>query len=338
MTTVAYCAVSVEGSTDGRQIVMDRSALAGLRALTEAVHHEGAAVAAQIGHAGPVANPTGTRLPAIAPSKVLAPISLKFTVAMTEADMIRVRDDFALAAEIAKEAGFDAIEVHLGHNYLLSSFLSPRLNRRTDRFGGTLAERATFPREVVRAVRSAAGPDIAVTAKLNMADGVRRGLSIEGSLAFAKMLEDDGVLDAITLTAGSSLLNPMYLFRGDAPVKEMAATMPPVMRAAFRVTARRFLKSYPFQEAFLRDEARMFLNELEMPVILLGGINQLDTVTDALEEGFAFVAMARALLCEPDLPNRWRMQAAPDDAACIHCNKCMPTIYRGTHCVITAPD
>jgi len=230
-------------------------------------------------------------------------------------------------------AGFDAIEVHLGHNYLLSSFLSPKLNRRTDGWGGELEARARFPRNVVAAVRQAAGPSVAVTAKLNMEDGVAGGFAIEDSLRVAKMLADDGYLDALELTGGSSLSNPMYLFRGDVPRKEFAATLPGPLRLGFAVVGKRFLKEYPFEEAFFAPQARRFLEAVDLPVVLLGGIDRLDTVEQAMAEGFSFVAMGRALLREPDLVSRWQA-GQRDEATCIHCNRCMPTIYSGTRCVL----
>jgi 2,4-dienoyl-CoA reductase-like NADH-dependent reductase (Old Yellow Enzyme family) len=239
---------------------------------------------------------------------------------------------------VAVEAGFDCIEVHIGHNYLLSAFLSPRLNRRTDRWGGSLENRGRFPRQVVEAVKEAAGGRMAVTAKLNMADGVPGGLWLEDSIEFARMLESDGTLDAVELTGGSSLSNPMYLFRGEAPRTEFAATLPAPLRAGFRLFGSRFLRDYPFEEAFFLPYARQFLDALSLPVILLGGVNRLDTAEGALSEGFSFVAMARALLREPDLVNRWQ-KGETSDGLCIHCNKCMPTIYSGTRCVlVTGPD
>jgi 2,4-dienoyl-CoA reductase-like NADH-dependent reductase (Old Yellow Enzyme family) len=326
MSTVAYCAVSREGTTDGRQIVLVDDAIPGLRRLTDAIHAEGTAACAQIGHAGPVANPLGTKAPALAPRRFLAPISMKWTKAATPDDLVRVRSDFERATKVAVESGFDALEIHLGHNYLLSSFLSPKLNR------GPTEHRAAFPREIVRTVREAA-PNVAVTAKFNMSDGVRGGLEPDEALVIAKLLEADGALDAMELTGGSSLANPMYLFRGDAPTAEMAATMPRFMRMAFRLTSRKFLKRYPFREAFFLPTARRFREELTMPLILLGGINRIDTIRSALDEGFDFVAMGRALLREPDLVNRFR-DGASSAATCIHCNKCMPTIYSGTRCVL----
>jgi 2,4-dienoyl-CoA reductase-like NADH-dependent reductase (Old Yellow Enzyme family) len=211
--------------------------------------------------------------------------------------------------------------------------LSPKLNRRTDRWGGPVEHRARFPRQVVAAVRAAAGDRVAVTAKLNMADGVPGGLWVDESLQVAALLETDGHLDALELTGGSSLANPMYLFRGDVPRREFAATLPPVARFGYRLVGRRFMPEYPFEEAFFLPYARQFRAALTMPLILLGGINRLDTIERALDDGFAFVAMARALLRQPDLVNRMRDGTATE-SLCVHCNKCMPTIYRGTHCVL----
>lgn len=336
MTTVAYCAVTPEGRTHRRQIWMRPEAAPGLRRLTDAVHAEGAAVAAQLGHAGPVANAASNRAAALAPGKALSPLGFRWTKAATEADLERVVRAHADAALLAAESGFDAVEIHCGHNYLLSAFLSPRLNRRDDRYGGSLANRARLALAVTRAVRDAVGDRIAVTAKLNMEDGVRGGLQVEESLQVAAWLERDGTVDALELTAGSSLLNPMYLFTGDVPVREFAAAFPPPLRWGLRVGGRAFLRSYPFREAYLLDRARLFRRELRLPLILLGGITRRDTIDTAMSEGFAFVAMARALLREPDLPRR--LLAEPGTRSlCTHCNKCMPTIYQGTRCVLT-PD
>lgn len=336
MSTVAYCAVSREGTTDGRQIVLEPAAIPGLQRLTDAIHAEGAAACAQIGHAGPVANPAGTKHPALAPSRILAPVSFRWTRAATDEDLDRVRGDFVAGAKVAVAAGFDALEVHLGHNYLLSTFLSPKLNRRRDAFGGGLANRARFPRSVVAAVREAAGTDVAVTAKLNMDDGVRGGLVPDEAIEVARMLEADGCLDALELTGGSSLRNPMYLFRGDAPIGDMAAALPRAMALGVRLFGRLIFRTYPFEEAYFLPTARRFREALDMPLVLLGGINRRSTIDRALDEGFEFVAMARALLREPDLVGRMRDDPATE-ATCVHCNRCMPSIYSGTRCVLDDP-
>ena len=150
-----------------------------------------------------------------------------------------------------RDAGFDAIEVHIGHGYLLSAFLSPKLNKRSDEFGGSLENRARFSLEVVRAVRAAAGRDVAVTAKINMTDGVRGGFWLDESVEFARMLEADGSLDALTLTGGSSFENPMYLFRGEAPVAEMAEMFPGVLKTGIKSGRRQVLQGVPVRGGVL---------------------------------------------------------------------------------------
>ncbi|WP_156662995.1 NADH:flavin oxidoreductase [Mycobacterium sp. 1274761.0] len=340
MTTVAYCAVSPGGRTDGWQIWMRPDAVPGLKRLTETIHAEGAAISAQIGHAGPVANARTNKAKALAPVRFFNPLSMRFAKKATIDDIRDVTAAHADAARYAIESGFDAVEIHLGHNYLASSFLSPLLNRRTDEFGGSLENRAKVARGVVRAVRQAVekeGNPIAVTAKLNMSDGVRGGISLEESLQTAKWLEEDGCLDAIELTAGSSLVNPMYLFRGDAPVKEFAGAFKPPIRWGIRMTGKKFLREYPYREAFLLREAKQFRAELKLPLILLGGITNRETMDLAMAEGFDFVAMGRALLAEPDLINRIKDEESPGSvrSVCTHCNQCMPTIYSHTHCVVT---
>lgn len=277
------------------------------RRLTDAIHAEGAAVSAQIGHAGPVANAKSNKAKALAPVRFFNPIGMRFAKKATREDIDDVIEGHANAARLAIEAGFDAVEIHLGHNYLASSFLSPLINRRDDEFGGSLQNRAKVARGMVMAVRRAVekeGTPIAVTAKLNMADGVRGGISTDESLTTAKWLEEDGGLDAIELTAGSSLVNPMYLFRGDAPLKQFAGAFKPPLRWGMRMTGKKFLREYPYREAYLLRDAKLFRAELKMPLILLGGITNRETMDLAMAEGFEFVAMARALLAEPDLINR----------------------------------
>lgn len=336
MTTVAYCAVAPEGRTDRHQVLMRPEAAADLRRLTDAVHAEGAAVAAQLGHAGPVANGASNRRPALAPHALPSPLSMRMMRRATEADLARIVTAHADAARVAVAAGFDAVELHFGHNYLISSLLSPLLNRRSDRYGGSPERRARLARETAAAVREAVGGRIAVTAKLNMDDGVPGGLRPGESLQVARRLEADGALDALTLTAGSSLLNPMYLFTGDAPVKEFAGAFGQPLRTGLRLAGPAFLRRYPYRDAYLLDRALRFRDALDLPLVLLGGVTDRDTMDLAMRHGFAFVAMARALLREPDLPNR--LQAEPRHRSlCIHCNKCMPSIYSRTRCVLDTP-
>lgn len=333
MTTVAYCAISPGGRVHRDTVVLDRDRVPQLRRLTEAVHAAGALVCAQLGHAGLVANTLSNRTPTLAPSTRVSAPAMGLVRAATPEQLDAVIEGFGTAARNAVDAGFDALEIHMGHGYLLSSFFSPNLNRRTDRYGGDTVRRAELARRVAERVRSTVGHSVAVTAKFNMDDGVRGGFWLDDSIPTAQLLESDGHLDALQLTGGSSLLNPMYYFRGDVPMAEFIASQPRAVGLGLRVMGRRLFRTYPFEEAFFSPLARQFRAALSMPLILLGGVNRLDTVEDALDEGFEFVAMARALLRDPFLVNRFREHAATE-GLCIHCMKCMPTVYSGTHCVV----
>src|SRR3954454_17773216 len=333
MSTVAYCAVSPGGRVHRHCLVLDDDTAVALPPLTAPSHAEGAAACAQIGHAGLVADARSNGSRSLAPSRRFSPPAKGFVPAASVADLERTRDEFARAARKAVNAGFDAVEVHLGHGYLLSSFLSPKLNQRHNAYGGDLDARARFPREGLSDVRAAVGRDRAVTVKLNMTDGVPRGFWVEESVQVGRMLQDDGDVDAIELTGGSSLENAMYFFRGDVPLAEMLQTQPPHVRPMMRLLAPRLFPSYPFEEAFFLPYARQFRAALDLPLIYLGGVNRLDTIEAVLGEGFDFVAMGRALLREPDLVRTFET-AKRTEGLCVHCNKCMPTIYTGTRCVL----
>lgn len=333
MTTVAYCAVAKEGRTDRHQIYWTDESLPGLRTLTEAVHAEGAAVSAQIGHGGPVADPRGNKLPSLAPSRYFNKAAMGFAQKIDKAGIARVTQAHAQAAERAIDTGFDAIEVHLGHNYLISSFLSPRLNRRDDEYGGSLENRARLAREVMRAVRDAVGDRIAIIVKMNMDDGVPGGFWLDEAIPVTQWLEADGSCDALEMTAGSSLLNPMYLFKGDAPVAEFAAVMPQPIKFGVQMIGKRLIREYPYRDAYLLQDARQIRAAVQLPMVLLGGITDRPSMDLAMEEGFEFVAMGRALLREPDLINRIAEESTTP-SLCIHCNKCMPTNFTGTRCVL----
>jgi 2,4-dienoyl-CoA reductase-like NADH-dependent reductase (Old Yellow Enzyme family) len=305
LSTVAYCAVSKNGRVSKDCLVFTEELVPDLRGLTNAVHAEGAAVAAQIGHAGLVAQNQSRRYPSTAPSTRVSPPAKGLVRAANSAVLDEIVEQFAGAARVAAASGFDGIELHLGHNYLLSSFLSPNLNKRRDEYGGSIENRLRFPRRVIAAVRDAIPASMALWAKFNMSDGVDNGLWLDESIPMAQALEADGKLDALELTGGSSLLNGMYFFRGAVPLREFAASQPRLVGLGVRLFGRRILPEYPFEEAFFLEFARQFRATLEMPLIYVGGVNTRRTIESLVgDEGFEFVAMARALLRDPDLPNK----------------------------------
>ncbi len=334
MTTLAYCSVSPDGRTFKDQIVMRPEAAPGLARFAAAMHAEGAKAAIQIGHAGWFADPKATGTRPLGPSATFSMHAQRFARAMTAADLDRVERDFASAARLAVDAGFDALEVHVGHGYLLSQFLCPWNNRRRDEWGGSLENRARFPRRIVQAVRAAAGRDVAVYAKLNMEDGFATGLTIEDGLAVARLLEEDGALDALQLTGGHTTKTPMFLMRGASPLVELfGREKNPVRRLALRIGARLLMRNYAFEEAFFMPLARRFRAAVRMPLMLLGGVNQQATMEGAVGEGFELLALGRALIRQPDLVQR--IAAGDfDGSLCTHCNRCVA--YVG-HAPTTCP-
>lgn len=334
MTTVAYCCVSPEAASAPGQIVMNVAALPGLRKLTDAVHQAGAAISAQLGHAGVVAPRSLTGLTAVAPSRFINPTSFAYCRAISTDEISTVIKQFGSAAQVAVDAGFDAVELHFGHLYLPSSFLSPLINRRKDGYGGSIDNRSRLVREIAEHVRAVVGNQIAVIAKLDMDDGLPGSIWIDEALRTAQLLDGDATLDALELTQGSSVYKPMYLFRGDVPVREFATVMPPALRPAIRLVGKRTMGVYPYQNLYMLEAARQFVPVMgNTKLILLGGITDREHLETGLREGFDFLAMGRALLREPDRVNV--MMAEPGSRSrCNHNNKCMVTVFGRTHCVL----
>jgi 2,4-dienoyl-CoA reductase-like NADH-dependent reductase (Old Yellow Enzyme family) len=333
MTTVSYVAVSRDGMGAPAEIYIHDAAAEGLARIAQVVHAEGAAISAQLGHAGAV----GTiRKRYLGPSRTRTIAGTRVhEISATGIDEVVAQ--FGAGAAMLAAAGFDAVELHFGHHYLVSAFLSPRWNKRTDDYGGPPANRARLPRRILRAVRGQVGDGVAVTAKLNMTDGIRGGLQVDDSIEIARLLEADGILDALELSAGGSQANQMFMFRGDPPRKEMAAALPGIQGLGFRLAGRALFRSYPFQEAYLLPLARQFRASLRLPLILLGGINTVASIQQAMAEGFEFVAMGRALLRDPGLVAKMA-SGQVTGGTCVHCNKCIPSIYTGTRCVLDHPD
>ena len=338
MTTLAYCSVSADGRTFRDQIWMRDEALPGLRRFTEAIHAEGARAAIQLGHAGWFATPGVIRAKPLGPSRTFSPRGMCFSRAASEADLDRLERDFAAAARLAVDAGFDGIEVHIGHGYLLAQFLSPYNNRRRDAYGGSIENRARFPRRVLRAVRDAVGGRAAIWAKLNMEDGFQGGMTLEEGVQVARWIEADASVDALQLTGGHTTRSPFFLMRGEVPLRGMIENEKnATARLGMRLFAPLLIRPFPFEEAFFRASALRFRAALSLPLMLLGGVTRLDTMERAIDEGFELLAMGRALIRDPDLARR--MQAGELTASrCVPCNQCVVEMERGgTRCVLREP-
>jgi len=328
MTTVAYASVSFDGRSYATQLLLRPEVVPGLRSLCEAVHREGAAASLQIGHCGYFADRRVIGGRPLGASRRFNAYGLSFARPMTGEDLERVVRDFADGARIAVAAGFDAVELHFGHGYLVSQFLSPYTNWRRDRFGGTLENRSRLAVEVLRAVRAAVGPGFVVLAKVNLRDGFPGGLEVEESVEVARRLEAEGAT-GLVLSAGFVSRTPLYMLRGEVPLRPMMAAQDRWWaKAGLFLFGRLLVRRYPFEEGFLLAEARQVRASVRLPLMLLGGVKSLGTIDRALDDGFELVGMGRALLHDPDLPRKME-RAEVLTSGCVPCNECIAEMDRG---------
>jgi len=329
---VAYAAISPTGRTFASQLVLTADQEPTLARLTAAVHAAGGRVAVQLTHAGAFADRRVTGEQQIAPSVIFNPAGFDFAREMTEADCDAIVAQFAAAAQVAVAAGFDAVELHAGHGYLLSQFLTPFCNRRYDRYGGPgVHGRLKFPLKVLDAVRNAIGPTVPIIVKMNVSDGLPTpgwGLTLADAIECAKAFATGGA-DALVLSAGTVSRSGFAMLTGDVPRMRMAAAMDSwVKSVAMMCFGWAYVPTVPFEEAFLRGPARLVRAAVpEIPVALIGGVTTATTANGALAEGFAFVQMARALIRDPNFVRRIELAATytADGVAspCIHCNECV---------------
>ena len=266
-----------------------------LAELAAVVHEAGGLIAAQINHGGMQCSRETVSEP-MAPSAIDAPFLSQPARGMTRDEIDAVVEAYAHAAERAQQAGFDAVQIHGAHGYLVSQFLSPFTNRRTDDWGGDLEGRMRFLAAVCEAVRGRVGPDYPVFIKLGMVDAVEGGLTREEGAEVAAALAGMG-LDGIEISGGIG-------------GGESLNTRPGIRSQA--------------DEAYFRPLARRARACTSLPVALVGGLRSREVMEDVLEAGDAdFISMSRPLICEPDLPNRLR-EGVQERAACISGNRCWP--------------
>ncbi len=338
MTTVAYCAVTPDGRTFRNQLYIRPELVPALRRLTDAVHREGAAVSLQLGHCGAFCNNDDLRRrrpfgPSSSVNTLGALSGRPLADAMGEGDIEQVTEEFVQAARLARESGFDAVELHLGHGYLLSQFLSPGTNRRRDAYGGSLENRARFPLSVVERVRAALPAAVPVLCKVNLRDGYRGGLEIGESVQVARWLEARGA-DGLVLSGGFVSRAPFFLFRGERPLGAMIAVEKSVrQKIALSLFGPFVVRAYPFEPMYFLPLARELRRAVRMPLALLGGITSLDHLQKARDEGFELAAMARALIHDPNLIAKYAAGAARE-SGCIPCNRCVAEMDRegGVRC------
>jgi len=345
MTTVAYVAVAEVGRTLKDQIWMRREVLPSLRVLTDAVHRNDAAISAQITHGGAFVTGMHVRGRTISSSGGFnAAGSLKGNFlqrAMNEHDMQRVTDEFVAAAIMAREAGFDAVEIHMGHGYLLNQFISPLSNHRDDEYGGTAENRVRFPARVLAAVKRAVGDELAVIAKINVADGVRRGATAEDGIVTAKALENAGA-DMLVLSGGRNVESTWFMFGSNMHREEMAKVLKEqgdwITALAMKAAAGTEPK-IEFREMYFREYSLKIRAAVKLPLAFLGGVKSIVNAQQAVDDGFDGIVMARTLIHDPALVNKFR-SGEVKVSGCTNCNACVAYIYHpgGTRCVLNPPN
>jgi 2,4-dienoyl-CoA reductase-like NADH-dependent reductase (Old Yellow Enzyme family) len=277
-----------------------------LKRVTSVIHENGGVVAVQLAHAG-MRGIGGNEYPALGPSDLVVE-GVKKASAMTVADIKRTTTAFGDAAERAVSSGFDALEIHSAHGYLLSQFLSPHYNVRVDDYGGSLENRARLLLEVYTEIRDRVGRSFPVMVKINAEDFLEDGMTVKEMVRVSHMLEDRGI-DAIEMSGGtfeSGKFTPSRIGTSRSEGKEV----------------------------YYRKAAAAFKGEIKTPLILVGGFLSLQNAEDVVTSGLAdYVALSRPLIREPHLIKRW---AGGDraKAACVSCNKCFSTLLmeEALHC------
>jgi 2,4-dienoyl-CoA reductase-like NADH-dependent reductase (Old Yellow Enzyme family) len=345
MTTVAYMAVAPEGRTLPNQIWMRPEILPDLKVLTQAVHDEGAAISAQITHGGSFVTGMKVKGRTISSSSGFnAAGMLKGNVlqrAMTEDDMTRVTGEFVAAAELARDAGFDAVELHMGHGYLLNQFISPMSNRRKDQYGGSAENRVRFPARVLAAVREAVGDQIAVLAKINVADGPSRGATVEDGIVTARALQAAGA-HMLVLSGGRNVESTWFMFGSNMNrerISEVLKSQGEWITALMMKAAASSERKMTFREMYFLEYSRKIRAAVDLPLAYLGGVKSLANAEQALAEGFDCIVLARALIHDPALVNKFR-SGEVTQSGCDNCNACVAYIYHpaGTWCIHNPPN
>lgn len=299
--------VRSDGQGTPRQLGLHTDELIpGLQDLTRAVHEFKSRIAVELSHAGILTNEKLTGQAPRAVSAVeqfnQAPVS-----ELNHDDIQEIVNAFALAAKRAQTAGFDAVQIHAAHGFLMNQFLSPAFNKRTDEYGGTIENRARALLGVLGSIRSAVGSGYPILVKLNSDDVIEGGLNVEDAVQVGKMLQEEGI-DAIEISGGT-------IVTGDHCQKEIDSEE---------------------KEAYWRKAAGVFKKNLQVPLILVGGVRSFHLAEQLMDEGYAdYISMSRPFIREPGLVNRW-VSGDRSKAKCLSDNLCRSPLLDGggIYCVV----
>jgi 2,4-dienoyl-CoA reductase-like NADH-dependent reductase (Old Yellow Enzyme family) len=281
--------------------------IAALRKMTQTVHTKNGKIVMQLAHAGIYADTDLTGHRPLAPSAI-ADFTDKAPREMTTEDIVTIIEAFASAAERAKAAGFDGVQMHAAHGYLMNQFLSPAYNRRQDQYGGSIQNRTRFLLEVLIAIRKLVGRNYPILIKINSQDYMEGGLELEDAIKACNLLKAEG-LSAIEISGGT--------------------------RESGKLIPGRIGITTEDREAYFKDAALAFKNGVDLPIILVGGIRSFDIARQIVEDEIAdYISISRPFIREPGLINRWK-SGDTSKAKCLSDSKCFVPIRNGegVYCV-----
>lgn len=330
MTTLAYAGICHSALSFDTQLWLRPEIVAPLREITDGIHAAGAKASIQIGHCGNMTHWSTAGCFPVGASTGFNLYSPTFVRGMRRSECAAFAKDFGRAVLTAHDAGFDSVEVHAGHGYLISQFLSPYTNRRRDEFGGSLQNRMRFMRMCLEEVMEAAAlTRTAVVVKHNMEDGFKGGIQIDESIEIAREIERLGV-DGIVLTSGFVSKAPMAVMRGRIPTKTMSYYMPwsswP-QKIVVNLFGNRMIKQYDFEECYFLENAKKFRAALGGTLVYVGGLVSRRGIERVLDSGFELVQMARALVNDPAFVRRLQEGDASTRSGCDHRNYCIARMY-----------
>ncbi|MBP5397014.1 MAG: NADH:flavin oxidoreductase [Bacteroidales bacterium] len=346
MTTVAYCSVDRSGVSFDGQLYVHDEIKKDLKDLTDAIHAEGAKVSIQLGHCGNMTHfyTCGNRIP-VGASTGINLYSPTFARGLRKDEIAEIVKHFGEAVDFCRECGFDCVEIHAGHGYLISQFLSPYTNHRRDEYGGSLQNRMRFMNEVLDEVMKHAGDDMAVIVKTNMFDGFKKGLQVEECLTVAKEIEKHGV-HGIVLSAGFVSKAPMVILGGAMPLKTLAWYMNPWtfwwLKMGLALAGRLLIPTVPYHELYFLETAKRFRKELKLPLIYVGGVQSRANCETVLSEGFDLMQMGHVLIHDPAFVNKMKEEGMDCRSGCLRSNYCVGRMYtlemKCHHCVENMPS
>ena len=336
MTTVAYCAVDRSGVSFDGQLYVHDEIKEDLKKLTDGIHAEGAKASIQLGHCGNMTHfyTCGYQIP-VGASTGFNLYSPTIVRGLKKKEIAEIVKHFGEAVDFCRECGFDCVEIHAGHGYLISQFLSPYTNHRHDEYGGSLENRMRFMNEVLDCVMEHAGNDMAVVVKTNMYDGFKRGLGVDDCIRVAQEIEKHGV-HGLVLTAGFVSKAPMVVLGGAMPLKTMTHYMNPWkfwwLRIMVRIFGRMMVPTVPYKETYFLETAKKFRAAVKCPLIYVGGIQSRENCETVLGEGFQLIQMAHVLIQDPAFVNHMKEAEEKDGnlayrSRCGRSNYCVGRMY-----------